>query len=124
MSSDSLSAAKVNGSLGAEIGNVDLAADLDQPVIDQITTALVENGVIYFRNQDPSAERQIANLDPKDSDGKAYIAYRRDPDGNKICAMWKSARRSGGGLSAGHAQARRDECTPAAFCPPSIKAAR
>jgi len=26
-----------------------------------------------------------------DSFGQPYIAYLRDPDGNKICAMWKSA---------------------------------
>ncbi len=25
-----------------------------------------------------------------DSFGQPYIAYLRDPDGNKICAMWKS----------------------------------
>lgn len=26
-----------------------------------------------------------------DSFGQPYIAYLRDPDGNKICAMWKSS---------------------------------
>lgn len=59
MSSASLTVTRVNGLIGAEIGNVDLAADLDQAVIDQITTALVENGVIFFRDQDLSAEQQI-----------------------------------------------------------------
>lgn len=28
------------------------------------------------------------------SHGQPYIAYLRDPDGNKICAMWKSSWRS------------------------------
>lgn len=31
-----------------------------------------------------------------DSYGQPYIAYLRDPDGNKICAMWKNAWRSEG----------------------------
>ena len=30
-----------------------------------------------------------------DSFGQPYIAYLRYPDGNKICAMWKSAWQSG-----------------------------
>lgn len=58
MSSDDIIVTKVNGLIGAEIGNVDLSQDLDQRIIDQITLALAENGVIFFRDQDLSAERQ------------------------------------------------------------------
>jgi taurine dioxygenase len=49
---------RINGFIGAEIGNVDISQDLDQRIIDQITAALAENGVIFFRDQDLDADRQ------------------------------------------------------------------
>jgi taurine dioxygenase len=60
MSSDDITVTKVNGLIGAEIGNVDISQDLDDRIIEQIKMALAENGVIFFRDQDLSAERQRA----------------------------------------------------------------
>lgn len=53
-----ISVTRINGLIGAEIGNVDISKDLDDATIDQITQALAENGVIFFRDQDLSADRQ------------------------------------------------------------------
>jgi len=58
MNSDDITITRINGLIGAEIGNVDLSQDLDDRIIQQITMALAENGVIFFRDQDLSAERQ------------------------------------------------------------------
>lgn len=58
MSSGDITVTRINGLIGAEIGNVDISQDLDQRIIDQITMALAENGVIFFRDQDLNAERQ------------------------------------------------------------------
>ena len=50
----------IAGALGAEIGNVDLAADNPQGVYDEIHRALLENLVIFFRDQDITPEQQLA----------------------------------------------------------------
>ncbi len=58
MQNGGITVQKINGFIGAEIGNVDISIDLSESVIRQITTALVENGVVFFRDQDLSADRQ------------------------------------------------------------------
>jgi len=50
----------IAGALGAEIGNVDLAADNSQSVYDEIDRALLENLVIFFRDQEITPEQQLA----------------------------------------------------------------
>ncbi|MCA8928933.1 MAG: TauD/TfdA family dioxygenase [Alphaproteobacteria bacterium] len=50
----------IAGSLGAEIGNVDLAADNPEGVYTEIHRALLENLVIFFRDQDITPDRQLA----------------------------------------------------------------
>ncbi len=50
----------ISGSLGAEIHGVDLAEDLDDETFAEIKQALLENLVIFFRNQDITPDRQIA----------------------------------------------------------------
>jgi len=50
----------IAGALGAELGNVDLAADNPQAVYDEIHRALLENQVIFFRDQDITPEQQVA----------------------------------------------------------------
>ncbi len=50
----------IAGSLGAEIGNVDLSADNRQAVYDEIHRALLENLVIFFRDQNIAPEQQLA----------------------------------------------------------------
>lgn len=41
----------IAGALGAEIGGVDVARDLDDAVIHEIRQALLDHGVIFFRDQ-------------------------------------------------------------------------
>ncbi len=43
--------APIAGALGAEIGGVDVARDLDDGVISEIRQALLDYGVIFFRDQ-------------------------------------------------------------------------
>lgn len=50
----------IAGALGAEIGNVDLAADNPESVYGEIHRALLENQVIFFRDQDISPEQHLA----------------------------------------------------------------
>jgi taurine dioxygenase len=52
--------APIAGALGAEIGGVDVARDLDDVVIGEIRQALLDYGVIFFRDQDLDRERHKA----------------------------------------------------------------
>ena len=47
----------ITGELGAEISGVDLGADLDDATIAEIRHALLEHGVIFFRDQEFDAEQ-------------------------------------------------------------------
>ncbi|MCB2047723.1 MAG: TauD/TfdA family dioxygenase [Novosphingobium sp.] len=51
---------KVTGSIGAEVEGVTLSGDLPQETIDWISDALVENKVLFFRDQDIRREDHIA----------------------------------------------------------------
>ena len=50
----------ITGAVGAEIAGVDLAGDLPDETIAAIRSALAEHGVIFFRGQDLTPERQKA----------------------------------------------------------------
>ena len=50
----------ISGALGAEISGVDLSRDLDDGVIGEIRQALVENCVIFFRDQNLTPDRHLA----------------------------------------------------------------
>jgi taurine dioxygenase len=50
----------VAGAVGAEIGGIDLAADLADEVIAQIRAAWLQHGVVFFRDQDLPPERFVA----------------------------------------------------------------
>ncbi|MBL4720429.1 MAG: TauD/TfdA family dioxygenase, partial [Alphaproteobacteria bacterium] len=50
----------IAGALGAEIGGVNVADELDDAVIAEIRQALLDNLVIFFRDQDLSVERHKA----------------------------------------------------------------
>ena len=50
----------ISGSLGTEIHGVDLAEELDDETFGEIKQALLENLVIFFRDQDITPEQQIA----------------------------------------------------------------
>jgi taurine dioxygenase len=50
----------ISGALGAEISGVDLSRDLDASVIGEIRRALVENCVIFFRDQHLTPEQHLA----------------------------------------------------------------
>lgn len=51
---------RLAGTIGAEISGIDTSADLDQTVIDEITEALNEHHVIFFRDQNLEPKRQAA----------------------------------------------------------------
>jgi len=48
------------GTLGAEISGVDLSQPLDDEIIAEIRQALLDNLVIFFRDQHITPEQQIA----------------------------------------------------------------
>lgn len=48
------------GACGAVVGGVDLAAELDDTVVAEIRRALLDHGVIFFRKQSLTPERQVA----------------------------------------------------------------
>ena len=50
----------IAGALGAEIGGVDVARDLDDTVIAEIRRALLDHGVIFFRDQNLDRQRHKA----------------------------------------------------------------
>lgn len=50
----------IAGALGAEISGVDVAQDLDEGVIAEIRQALLDHGVIFFRDQTLSVDRHKA----------------------------------------------------------------
>jgi taurine dioxygenase len=50
----------ISGSLGTEIHGVNLAEELDDETFAEIKQALLENLVIFFRDQDITPEQQIA----------------------------------------------------------------
>jgi taurine dioxygenase len=50
----------ISGALGAEIGGVDLSRPLDGAVIGEIRRALVENLVIFFRDQHLTPDQHLA----------------------------------------------------------------
>ncbi len=50
----------ISGVLGAEVRGIDLSAVLDDAAVATIRAALVEHGVLVFRDQDLSPDRQIA----------------------------------------------------------------
>jgi taurine dioxygenase len=52
--------APIAGALGAEIGGVNVAQDLDDTVIGQIRQALLDYGVIFFRDQTLDRDRHKA----------------------------------------------------------------
>ncbi len=51
---------RISGSLGAEISGVDLAQPLDDAVLAEIRAALLENLVIFFRDQDMTPASLLA----------------------------------------------------------------
>lgn len=60
MSFEQIDIQPVAGRIGAEIGRVDLSADLNEEIISEIRKALVRYKVIFFRRQQLDADGQIA----------------------------------------------------------------
>lgn len=50
----------IAGALGAEIGGVDVAQDLDDSVVREIRQALLDYGVIFFRDQNLERDQHKA----------------------------------------------------------------
>jgi taurine dioxygenase len=55
-----LEVSRIAGSLGAEIAGVDLSRDLDDEVLGEIRRALLDNLVVFFRDQRLTPDRQLA----------------------------------------------------------------
>jgi taurine dioxygenase len=51
---------RLAGAIGAEISNIDVAVDLTDDVVAEITTALDEHHVVFFRDQSLTPARQAA----------------------------------------------------------------
>ena len=51
---------RIAGSLGAEVEGVDLSADLSGEVLSEVRAALLDNLVIFFRNQSLTPAQQLA----------------------------------------------------------------
>ena len=60
MSYQTIEVRPLSGALGAEIEGVDLSKDLDNQTFDEVHRALLENLVIFFRNQELKPDQQIA----------------------------------------------------------------
>ena len=58
--SQSLEVRPISGALGAEVPGVDLGACLDDATVREIRRALLDHGVIFFRDQRFDAEQQKA----------------------------------------------------------------
>ena len=50
---------RIAGSLGAEISGVDLSEDLPDDVLAEVRAALLDNCVIFFRNQSLTPKQQL-----------------------------------------------------------------
>ena len=60
MRNSHIEVAPIAGALGAEISGVDVAQELDDGVIGEIRQALLDHGVIFFRDQTLSVDRHKA----------------------------------------------------------------
>lgn len=60
MTYENITLRPISGSLGAEIHGVDLAGELDDKTVAEIKQALLDNLVIFFRDQDITPDQQIA----------------------------------------------------------------
>jgi taurine dioxygenase len=57
---EQLTVTPIAGTIGAEIGGVDLSVDLDDSVVARIREIWLQHGVVFFRGQDLSPERYLA----------------------------------------------------------------
>jgi len=61
MTYHTISVNKISGALGAEISGIDLgSSNLDDEVVGEIRHALIENCVIFFRNQNLTPDQHLA----------------------------------------------------------------
>jgi len=58
----SITVTPISGALGAEVGGVDLGADLDEGEVQAVRQALLDHGVIFFHDQyfDTDAHKRLA----------------------------------------------------------------
>ncbi len=60
MRNDSIEVSPISGALGAEVQGVDISQDLPDSVIAEIRQALLDHGVIFFRDQQLEVDRHKA----------------------------------------------------------------
>ena len=66
---------RITPAIGAEVSGVDLSQNLEKPMLDQIYDALIENLVIFFHDQDLSAESQLGFAESFGSIDKPHAVY-------------------------------------------------
>jgi alpha-ketoglutarate-dependent taurine dioxygenase len=60
MQTTKLDVQPISGALGAEVHGIDLGQDLEAAVVAEIRSALLEHGVIFFRDQEFDARQHKA----------------------------------------------------------------
>ena len=79
---------RIAGALGAEIGGVDLSTDLDPGLVLEIRQALLDHGVIFFREQDIEPAR-FMRLAEYFGEPVEYPMVKGLPDFPRIIAVAK-----------------------------------
>ena len=102
MSASDIEIAPLSGSLGAEIHGVDIACAPSDRQIAQIRQALVDHGVVFFRDQDFDAEQHKRfarrfgdifihpNFDPDRGDPEVVDLVREPGDSRIVGEEWHS----------------------------------
>jgi len=113
MRNSTIDVRQVSMNVGAEIHGIDLRQPMDEQTTREVRTALTENGVIFFRDQDITPEQQLAfatrfgvpDIDPTASLGQV-------PGHPQICEVRKEpeeTRNIGGNWHSDHSF---DKCGP------------
>jgi len=73
----------VSPTIGGEVGNIDLSRPLSKQIVQEVREALLERKVLFFRDQDITAEQQLAfarNFGELESYPPAPTLYEGQPE--------------------------------------------
>lgn len=96
-----LRVAPLTPTIGAEIEDIDLSGELDDDVIAEVRTALLDHKVIFFRNQNISRAQHIAfarrfgelevhPATPKDQPDREVLRIAHGPESRGVENFWHS----------------------------------
>jgi taurine dioxygenase len=96
---DSLSVCRITPAIGAEIGNIDLAAPLDDTGVAEIRRLLFAHKVLVFRDQEITPAEQVAfsrrfgeletvPMGPKHPDHPELLVFESGPDRKATENLW------------------------------------